>query len=128
MVLIGVVALAMAGISIQWRQHKKDQKIAEQISQLGGRSGMSDDGFYLFGRIDWVDLHDCKLSDDDLRLLRQLRYLKSLGLRNTALTDSALDEIESLSQLRGLDLAGTKFSKEGRARLREKLPDCNIRD
>jgi hypothetical protein len=118
----------MAGISIQWKQHKNDQQIAEKISQLGGVAGMSDDGFHLFGRIYWVDLHDCQLGDDDLRLLQQLRHLESLGLRNTGGTDSALDEIESLSQLRGLDVAGTSISKEGRARLRENLPHCNIRE
>lgn len=52
--------------------------------------------------------------------------LVGLNLDGSKITDAALDKLTGQEKLRWIGLAGTAVSLEGVARLRERLPDCNI--
>lgn len=52
--------------------------------------------------------------------------LVGLNLDGSKITDAALDKLTGQKKLRWIGLAGTAVSSEGVARLRERLPDCNI--
>ena len=52
--------------------------------------------------------------------------LVGLNLDGSKITDAALEKLSDQEKLRWIGLAGTGVSPEGVARLRERLPDCNI--
>ena len=52
--------------------------------------------------------------------------LVGLNLDGSKITDAALDKLSGQEKLRWIGLAGTGVSPEGVARLRERLPGCNV--
>ena len=51
---------------------------------------------------------------------------KNLSLYGTSITDAGLVHLESLHHLKNLGLEKTTVTDEGVARLRKKLPNCEI--
>jgi hypothetical protein len=64
-----------------------------------------------------VCLNDTDVTDDDLEVLRGLRYLDSVKLRNTNITDVGVRHMAQISALIQLDLENTKITDEGSASL-----------
>ena len=64
------------------------------------------------GHVSRVDLSDCKIDDDDLRPLKELRPLQ-LNLRNTSVTDAGMKHIRDQSQLALLNLKATNVTDAG---------------
>ena len=52
--------------------------------------------------------------------------LVGLNLDGSKITDASLEKLSDQEKLRWIGLAGTGVTPEGVARLRERLPDCNI--
>lgn len=59
--------------------------------------------------------------------LTGLLNLKMLDLRNTMVTDLALEYLRRLKKLKILNLADTEVSAEGVTKLQQALPNCGIR-
>jgi hypothetical protein len=94
---------------------------------------------------------ETQLTDDDIELLRALPRLRAirlsyesaseptleglkgldsieqLSLADSRVSDAALVHLETLTNLEHLDLRGTRVSPEGLKKLREALPQCEIR-
>ncbi len=52
--------------------------------------------------------------------------VKTLMLNETSITDAGLAHLSGLTNLRGLDLRGTRVTEEGVAQLQRALPNCRI--
>lgn len=114
--------------TVQWSVVVPEQLIADRVRQLGGaynkhggnyrRERMSGDD-ELFGHISSVQLQGTAASDEDLRFIMQLRFLESLDIRDTLVTDASVDLLGSQGRLREIWMVGSKISPEGRRSLIE---------
>jgi hypothetical protein len=58
--------------------------------------------------------------------LKGLRDLRTLSLRNSPVTDDAVDPLSTMNWIRDLDLSGTEITRAGLDRLRQALPTTRI--
>lgn len=76
--------------------------------------------------------HAAKLQDEPQRigqalaLLAELRGLKSLNLGGLPVIDNDLIRLDSLAELRSLDVSYTEVTADGIAGLQQALPNCKI--
>lgn len=68
-----------------------------------------------------------KFTDRVLPELRKLSKLENLTLESDGISEAGLSFVDDLSQLKHLDIRGKLISKQVRQRLRERLPNCEIR-
>ena len=73
-------------------------------------------------RLDYNDI-----SDDGLVHLEQLEELRRLSLIKTRVNGDKLEPLEKLARLELLDFNGTRVSSTDIDRLKQSLPDCEIR-
>ena len=73
-----------------------------------------------------LKLKETAITDTGLCHLDNLLRLETLILRDTQVTDDGLAQFESLTSLKNLDLRRTHVTAEGVGKLRLKLPDCDI--
>ncbi len=66
------------------------------------------------------------LNDACAARFKEIGGLKRLPLRNTGLTDIAVDDLKSLKALEEIDLSGTKITAEGIETIRKALPNCKV--
>lgn len=69
---------------------------------------------------------NCKITDSGLEHLKDLKNLKTLGLQLTPVTDLGLQHLYSLKMLMSLNLRQTKVTPQGIANLQKALPKCKI--
>ena len=69
-------------------------------------------------------LTDESLQDLDLQRLRRMHHL---NLCDTQVSDASIPCLAKLTQLRTLDLPGTRVTDKGITQLRKRLPNCTIR-
>ena len=72
-----------------------------------------------------LELTDCNVSDDDLKILRSLN-LHSFELAGNPITDLGLSELGGMVRLRLLDLRHTDVTKAGINRLKVVLPELEV--
>ena len=75
---------------------------------------------YLNRHGEWIDL------DDNTRLGGLTPNRLDLYLRDTQITDAALEHLRMLHQLTSLDLTGTQVTDKGVKKLQQALPNCKI--
>lgn len=78
--------------------------------------------------LEYLHLHDTKVTDDGLAHLEPLVNLKLLSLDRTAVTDAGLEHIKNLPTLETLGLYETKVSKAAKEKLEEEMDNLFIRD
>jgi hypothetical protein len=73
------------------------------------------------------------VTDAGLKHLKGLTKLEILSLGstsgpigNTQVTDAGLENLKGLTKLKSLTLWGTRVTADGRKKLQESLPGCNI--
>ena len=64
--------------------------------------------------------------DDDLAGIDELPTLKSIGLRNTRITDGAIKYLEPIKTLESVNLMNTAVTAEGIERLEKAIPNVVI--
>jgi hypothetical protein len=74
-----------------------------------------------------LKLDDTTVTDAGLVHLAGLRNLQYLFLERTQATDAGLECLVGLAQLKRLDLTDTKVSSTGIEKLRQALPNCEIK-
>ncbi|MBN2380831.1 hypothetical protein JXM67_13615 [candidate division WOR-3 bacterium] len=74
-----------------------------------------------------LNLGNNPITDKGLKHLQKLTELTSLDLSSTDVTDTGLVYLEGLTNLRELRLNSTDVTEEGVNRLRNALPECEIR-
>jgi len=74
--------------------------------------------------VDSVELRNTNITDVGVRHMAQISALIQLGLESTKITDEGLASLDGLSHLRGLSLANTKITDGGVSHL-ERLVDLN---
>jgi len=80
------------------------------------------------GSLESVGLYYGKFTDKGLEHLAELPNLKSLAIPNCrTFTDAGLEHLSKLSHLEYLDLRQGNFSDAGLKRLKEALPNCDIK-
>ncbi|AGA76832.1 hypothetical protein [Echinicola vietnamensis] len=75
---------------------------------------------FLCGRIKTVnrlDLDHCLIDDDGIKHISQIAHIEELRLKDVALSDAAIPDLNRLKTLRLLHLGGTQISCEGAAQL-----------
>lgn len=86
-----------------------------------------------FGQVYAIKLRDVRLltvgliTDDRLPKLWSLDKCRYLDLSNTQVTDAGIPHLKGLTNLKRLDLFGTQITDEGIEKLRQALPNCEIR-
>lgn len=81
----------------------------------------------LAGELEQLTLHSTIVTDAGLAQLAVLRRLTSLNLVAPRITDLGLIPLEELRGLTSVHLISTDVTPEGVARLREALPNCDVR-
>jgi serine/threonine-protein kinase len=66
------------------------------------------------------------VGDEGMKSLSKLTQIATLNLTGSNITDTAIDTLCELDSLTKLGIRHTKISPAGYARLKEKLPDCEI--
>jgi len=117
--------LAMALVLAAWTSavllaDDKDDNAAQVIEKLGGRltrNGKTIIAVYLGGT---------KVTDADLKALKELKDLQDLRLPGTQITDIGLKELKGLKNLKVLGLVGTQVTAAGVKEIQDALPQCRI--
>jgi hypothetical protein len=73
-----------------------------------------------------LQLSYTSVSDDGVTSLSKLNRIAKLDLTGSNVTDSAVETLADLSSLMKLGISDTKITSGGHARLKAKLPDCQI--
>lgn len=143
MIVCAVVCVSLAGLTnVSWQQRSAVNK----IHQLGGSVEYADHGRFvaycpaLLGRVthvnlglytvesaNWLQFTSSTATDADVaRIMAALPYVEDLNLDCTSVTDGVVEPLASCRRLKSVRLWSTAVSDEGLARLRAKLPNCDI--
>ncbi len=96
---------------VAWGQSAREEKAVKAIEALGGRVTRDEK---LPGRpVVGVHLDGTTVTDADLKNLKELKGLGSLGLADTQITDSGLKDLKELKDLWRLDLTSTQITDAG---------------
>lgn len=77
-------------------------------------------------RLNMLELSGVEIGEAGLEKVGRMTQVQTLFLCETKVDDAGLMKLEGLHGLKLLGLSGTDTTPEGRARLREKLPNCEI--
>ncbi len=77
-------------------------------------------------RLSMLDLSGNQITDAGLGHLASLHRLEYLTLTGTAVSDEGIQELAKLSKLKYLNVQQTQVTAEGAARLKLRLPGCQI--
>jgi len=94
------------------------------------KTQISDDGLkHLSGMTSLLglDLSNTKITSEGLKHIAPLRQLRTLNLYGTQVDDKAVEHLQGFSELESLTLFYSKVTPEGVARIRQLLPDAEIR-
>jgi hypothetical protein len=75
----------------------------------------------------WIGMSKGKITDAGLAHLAGLEDLEALDVQQSQVTDAGLEHLKGLKNLQNLYLSTSPATEEGRARLREALPNLNVR-
>ena len=135
--VVGVTALILAGITMQWREYDRQQNLAKRISKFDGHitTGLGSIRGITFGQITDTGLQNLKQDLESIRELTRLQVsgrqitdaglehlsgltpLRELYLQNTQVTDAGLSHLKRLGSLKSLDLMGTYITDGGLSHL-----------
>ncbi|MCX5654840.1 MAG: hypothetical protein NTY65_09365 [Planctomycetota bacterium] len=73
-----------------------------------------------------VDLSKTKVTDADLKGMKELKGLQRLLLGDTTITDAGLKDLKELKGLKNLGLAKTQITDAGLKDLKQALPETDI--
>ncbi len=88
-----------------------DNQVVTRVDQLGGK--IARDKALAGNPIVEIDLSGTPVTDDDLRLVRNLTQLQTLNLHRTQVSDVGMRHLESLSSLTTLTVGDTRITNEG---------------
>jgi len=124
-IVIGVVLVAVVSVAVfVWMPYQREQRIAREIESHGGQVSSKYAGpdwmprlirklpSYL-DRIQSVDLSNTQVTDSGLEHLKTLNNLKVLGLNDTPVTDAGLEYLKGLTNLANLGLVYTQVTDAG---------------
>ena len=128
-IVVALILIVVISSSIWWQtfaEYQKELRIAQRIEASGGSAGFGGFpalfySFYPFrvcARINFVLLADCKKTERLLEQLKELRHLQHLNIRDTAVTDAELVNLQGQTSLVWLGLSDTKITDAGLNHLR----------
>lgn len=79
-------------------------------------------------RFQEITLSTTKITDNAIVELQKLGTISSLSLLSTNITDACVDELVKFKRLKFLEIRRTNLSTASLNRLKEALPDCEIRE
>jgi hypothetical protein len=94
------------------------------------RTQITDDGvgeLTELKKLEWLFLDNTQVTDKGLAHLERMTELEHLRLLSTQITDDGLEHIRGMTKLDMLEVFGTQVTDEGISRLRQALPNCQIR-
>jgi Leucine-rich repeat (LRR) protein len=74
----------------------------------------------------WLGLRNTKITDNGVKALKALQFLRFLNLSGTQVTDSSIKELSQMKDLEEIYLWNTKVSESGVETLRKSLPEAKI--
>jgi len=121
---IALLLMLVSGLAGCQSQAVRVVKAVSAIRELGGEVYRNET---LPGRtVIMVNLHDTKVTDADLKNLRELKDLQWLWLGHTQVTDAGLKDLKKLEGLQTLDLTGTQITDAGLNEIKQALPKTDI--
>jgi hypothetical protein len=111
---IGTVRAASTSASTMAERPPSMKELAEKFIQLGATLQTDD-----HGHITSLDCTNVILSEDAVKFLSQFKYLRSLTLSSTGITDKDLAQIKTLTLLRILILGRNQFKGPGLLNLKD---------
>src|SRR5581483_5197917 len=106
-----IIGVMVAFAVLPTRLMADDAVVLKFVEKLGGSVTCDED--QLDKPIIEVDLRDTRVSDSDLQQLKDLRQLRSLNLMKTEVTDAGMKEVKELAELTSLNLRATKVTDAG---------------
>jgi hypothetical protein len=124
-----LVSVGMSWFATTAQRTKRERKAAQAIQRLGGRIWW--DVFFrhqtnFLSEVNYVDFAGEKVTDEALQNLSELKHLLRLNLNNTDVTESQLQYLKGLTQLKWLQLAAPSVRNEAVKELQQALPNCQI--
>jgi hypothetical protein len=124
-------AQAIAGIEkLGGKVHFVKQKSGRTFVKVNlGYTRTGDEELKLLKHLKYVkflSLNRTKVTDKGLEHPKGLVDLQALDLQDTMITDKGLNHLKGLADLRSLDLDGTKATKKGVKKLKELLPTIKV--
>jgi len=116
-VLLGLLVLAVAGRADEAAAVKAIEKLGGKVTRddkQPGKPAVS------------VDLDLTKVTDADLKELKELKSLQGLRLGDTKVTDAGLKELKEVKSLQWLELGGLQVTDAGVKELKAALPGLKI--
>ncbi len=123
LVFVTLCAIACSWLGVKLRQAKREREAAAAIEKLGGtvdwsapsgpvwlRSLLGNDFFVTVFR---VQMYCTYATDTDLEHIKSLNQLRELYLYETEVTDAGLENLRRLNRLQKLSLANTKITDAG---------------
>lgn len=97
--------------------------------KLGAKTIVTDATMKVFAGmpdLEHLSVSSPDLSDQGLRLVKDLQRLKLLQIRGGRITDDGLKSLENLKNLKVLSIGSSHITESGINRLKWSLPDCEI--
>ncbi|HVX14156.1 MAG TPA: hypothetical protein VHC22_23420 [Pirellulales bacterium] len=128
------LAMLLVSAPLSCLMHKRDMQAAGQVVPKvlakGGRISKTNSARVVtglsFARTRANAGNSASLNDSDLRIVARFEILEELDLERQPITDMSIPYLCRLRTLRFLNLAGTKISETGVAKLRATLPECRV--
>jgi len=148
LVVVVLLSVGMGWFAFKMRQAERQRKAVEALKEVSGMIGydyQTSEGRYVYSRAEppapaWLTrllgvdfLSDVvvvtfllDVEDEALEHVDVLTNLIGLNLSDTQVTDAGLKHLKGLANLEYLDLNGTHVTEEGIRELQEALPNCQI--
>ena len=101
------LTLLCSTATVVWADEKED-KVARAVAKLGAKLTRGTDG-----HIEIIDYRTTKVTDADLRILKDLKHLQSLYLGGTEVTDGGLSDLREIKSLIFVGLLKSKVTDNG---------------
>lgn len=122
---------------IDWLVHSIGEDFAQVLDQIVGlrlRGETIDDATIdfllercnLLAALHWLDLAESRVTDASVLRLKHFNSLRTLILRDTAITNAALHVVEGLPHLKLLYVGGSGATRWGRYRIGRAFPHARI--
>jgi hypothetical protein len=129
LVFVTLCAVLCSWVAVKIDRARREWKVFAEIRDLGVWYRMSNSpgpawlrntlGFDLFQHVEYLAFGDVKVTETRLERLKELSQLRDLDIRDQPVTDVELLQLKGLSQLRWLNLSGTKVTDAGLEHLGE---------
>lgn len=118
-------------VTNRWRDPATDRHnvISSKELESFGKPIITDEGLQHLSsseNLEAIVLLNTSVSDEGIAAISALPNIETLHISSLLVTDDAIPHITKLKSLAIFSTAGTSITEEGRQKIRQQLPNCNI--